>query len=369
MKICHLTSVHPRFDTRIFLKECRSLAIAGHHVSLVVADGKGNEEKNNVHIYDVGTVQGRIKRILHSTKRVYEKAISLDADVYHLHDPELMPVGLKLKKKGKKVVFDAHEDLPEQILSKGYLNWFMRRLLSISAKIYENYACAKFDAVVAATPFIRDKFKAVNANTVDINNYPILEELATVEIDWSFKRNEVCYIGSITRVRGVHEITKAMQYAKKNTRLQLGGKFTELAFEQEVKNELGWRCVDELGWLDREGVAAVLKRSVAGLVTLHPIINYLDSLPVKMFEYMAAGVPVIASNFPLWQEIIERSDCGVCVDPMNPQSISEVIDFLVSNPDRAEKMGCNGRKAVNERYNWTIEEGKLLQLYSGFVQS
>ena len=367
MNICHLTSAHPRYDTRIFLKECRSLANAGYIVSLVVADGKGDEQREGVNIHDVGGSVGRLDRIRNTTLRVFDKAKSLGADIYHLHDPELIPIGLKLKKLGKKVIFDAHEDVPKQLLSKPYLNKPLRMILSWVFGAYEAWACKRFDAVITATPYIRDKFLLVNEISLDVNNFPMLGELAAEKIDWAQKENQVCYVGGIAKVRGVHEIVEALQYIKGGSRLQLGGRFTEKDFERSVKCLAGWSSVDELGWLGRAEVSNTLKRSVAGLVTLHPIANYLDALPVKMFEYMAAGVPVIASDFSLWREIIEGNDCGLCVDPLDPRAIAEAIDFFVDNPGRAEQMGRNGQRAVNERYNWSIEEGKLLKLYASLA--
>ena len=105
MTITHLTSVHPRYDTRIFLKECTSLA-KKYQVNLVVADGKGDEVKNGVSLYDVGKESGRLNRILKTPKKILKKAIDLDSDIYHLHDPELVFIGLELKKIGKIVIFD-----------------------------------------------------------------------------------------------------------------------------------------------------------------------------------------------------------------------------------------------------------------------
>jgi glycosyltransferase involved in cell wall biosynthesis len=361
-RVVHLTSAHPRDDIRIFLKECRSLAAHGHQVVLVVADGCGDEVRDGVTIADVGRSTGRLDRMFMVTRRVLRKAVVLDADIYHLHDPELLPVGLNLKRRGKKVVFDAHEDLPKQILGKHYLHPWVRRILSWGFAHFEHYACKRFDGVVTATPYIRDKFLAVNPRSVDINNFPMIGELDSA-VQWNDKADEVCYVGSIAQIRGVKELVRAMELTRTPVRLNLVGGFAEAQVETEVMNYSGWDKVRALGVQDRQGVREVLGRSVAGVVTLHPVSNYLDALPIKMFEYMSAGIPVIASDFDLWRIIIQDSQCGLCVDPMDPASIASAIDHLVSHPDKAEKMGWNGRQAVLAHYNWAREEAKLIEFY------
>ena len=362
-KITHLTSVHPRYDTRIFIKMCSSLSkIDNYEVSLVVADGLGDETKNNVNIVDIGAKSGgRISRMTTTVQKVYKMAVELNSDIYHLHDPELIPVGIKLKKFGKKVIFDAHEDLPKQLLGKPYLNKFLLTLLSKAISIYEKHTCKKFDAIITATPYIKEKFLNINKNTVDINNFPILTELAN-ETPWNEKKDEVCYLGGISKIRGVREIIRAIE-STENIKLNLVGTFNEKDIEEEVKSYDGWENVNELGYLNRKEVAHILSQSKAGLVTFHSLPNHIDAQPNKMFEYMSSGLPIITSNFPLWKEIVEGNNCGICVDPLIPKEISKAINYLVIHSQEAEIMGENGKNAVLKKYNWAIEEQKLYKFY------
>jgi glycosyltransferase involved in cell wall biosynthesis len=357
-KITHLTSAHPRYDTRIFYKECIS-ASRYYDVSLVVADSLGNEVINGISIYDVGKPASRKERILKTTKNVLKQARELDSDLYHIHDPELLLVGLKLKKMGKKVVFDAHEDLPKQVMAKHYLNDISKKIISYIVSKLEIMILKKYDFVVAATPFIRDKFIKNGIKSQDINNFPILDEL--IDIKPNFKSNTICYIGLLYETRGIKEIIKAVENL--DVKLIIAGKFFDSKFEKEVKSLKGWQKVDFRGFASRDEVKSILEESIAGLVTLHPTPSYVEAYPVKMFEYMSAGIAVIASDFPLYKEFVEKNNCGLCVNPLDVKQISQAIINIIQNKSKTQQMGKNAKDVIKQSFNWTNEESKLFKIY------
>lgn len=361
MKVCHLTSAHPRYDTRIFIKECKSLANNGFAVSLIVADGLGDEYKDGVNFFDVGQKStNRLSRFIITTKKVYKKALKLNADIYHFHDPELMFFAYLLKLKGKKVIYDVHEDLPRQLLSKPYLSNLSKKLLSFFIEKIEKFFASKFTAIITATPFICKIFHEINKNTVDINNFPLLGELHDPSND-NIKINQVCYVGAISEIRGIESLINACENI--NGTLVLAGKFTSQYLEQRIRSLKGWKNVDYRGLINREEVKQLLSESKAGIVTFLAEPNHINSQPNKMFEYMSAQLPVICSNFELWKSIVEVNNCGFCVEPNDTYAISNKINLLLNDDYKVSNFGKNGRETVLSSYNWSIEESKLLKLY------
>jgi glycosyltransferase involved in cell wall biosynthesis len=367
MKVSHLTSVHPTEDIRIFIKECKSLAAAGYDVSLITAN-EGSYEVDGVKIIGLDVkAPSRVTRMIRATKAVYKKALEIDSDVYHFHDPELLWVGLMLKKNGKKVIYDVHEDVPEQVLSKQWIPKPLRKAVSFFVTKIESYCSNRFDAVVTATPHISNRFKTYNKNTVTIHNFPILNELLNnmQEAEASATKNFI-YVGGLTGLRGTKEMVQAIGLLNKEveSKLILGGAFSPASLHEEVKQEEGWNYTDFKGYLTRAEVKKTLAEANGGLVLIHPEPRYVVSYPIKLFEYMSAGIPAIASNFPLWKDIVEKNHCGICVDPLNPSEIAKAMKWLIENPEEAKRMGENGRKAVIEKYNWEHESKELVLLYN-----
>lgn len=359
-----VTSVHGRYDVRVFLKQCCSIASIGHDVALVVQDGKGNENRDGVNIIDLGNPPpDRVRRIFLSPWRMYRFLRAVSPDIVHFHDPELLPLGYLLKRGNHFVIYDSHEDFPRQVLTKHWISPVFRKMISFLFEIFENYIVKRLDAVVCATPFIAKRFKLINPNCVDVNNFPILAEYLPLSDRKSqpFSRT-ICYIGAITRERGISELVDAI-YLLQNVTLIVCGPFESQVYEDELKAKPGWRYVDYRGIVGRTEVAKIMSDSVVGIVTFLPGPNHNDSQPNKMFEYMSAGLPLIASFFPLWRQIIENSNCGLCVDPSSPQEIADAIEKLLSNELMCRQMGAAGRQAVAERFNWSNEAEKLLELY------
>ncbi len=369
VRVVHLTSAHTRTDTRIFLKQCRSLQRSGYDVTLVVADGKGAATVDGITIMDVGCPAGRLNRMTGAARRGLAAATKLDADIYHFHDPELIPVGLLLKARGKVVIFDSHEDVAKQIRSKTYLPAAAKPVVSRSYAALERYAARRFDLIICATPSIETTFRAYGAKTTIVANYPILGELALGPIDWSRKTDTVCYVGGMNQVRGVLELIEAIGIVPRPVTLKMAGSAVPLDFDRQVRSAVVGKPVQLLGTLDRKQVAELLSDSMGGIVTFLPEDNHVEALPNKMFEYMSAGLPVIASDFPLWRDILERREAGICVDPKNPRAIAAAIDTLLQERQRAERMGRNGQKAVQDEFNWGISEWSLLSAYETLCPS
>ncbi|MBE6084386.1 MAG: glycosyltransferase family 4 protein [Selenomonas ruminantium] len=209
-KICHLTSAHTQEDIRIFHKECVSLADAGYEVYQISC---GNTyDKKGVHLIGIGVKPvGRLARMRKTAMLVYQAALKVDADVYHIHDPELLPYGLKLKRLGKKVIFDSHEDIPAQIMDKEYIAKPLRKIVSAGYKVYESYVIKHLDAVVAATPHIAEKFQNRCRKVVTVNNYPRLDDIQFHETPFTEREPIICYAGGISEIRGEKIMTEAMQ--------------------------------------------------------------------------------------------------------------------------------------------------------------
>jgi glycosyltransferase involved in cell wall biosynthesis len=367
VKVCAVTSVHEAFDVRIFHKQCRSLVKAGFDVALIAPHSR-HEIVDGVNIVAIPRVTRRVKRAAFSTFEALRQAIRVNAEIYHLHDPELIPAGLVLKARGKLVVFDAHEDYPKAMLSKHYLPKVTRPGVSWSVGWMARLARRCFTAVISATPSIAETLGGTSGRHIVVQNFPDLTEFASpsqTEQAWDQRELSVAYVGSISEIRGIVEILDAFARIPERlpVRLALAGSFAPQALRCRLERHAAWRRVDWLSQLPRSKVATLLRRVRAGLVLFKDEPNHVTAYPTKMFEYMSAGIPLIASDFPLWRQIVNDARCGVVVDPTDSRAIARAIEYVVTNEADACRMGRAGLDAATQTYNWASEEAKLVTLY------
>lgn len=361
LKVAHLTSAHSRNDVRIFLKECRSLAELGHQVALVVTDGHGSATVDGVRVVDAGRrIGARLGRVVAGAARVFRAARKLRADIYHVHDPELIPWAVLLRAGGASVVYDAHEHVPEDILSKHYLPPLLVKPLSRVVGAFELGAAKRLSAVVGATPHIVERFSGSCRAVEGVYNFPLIDELVRAA-PWESRGLQACYIGGVSVNRGIRQVAKAAALCR--AKVVVAGPLWDGLDTLNVGEIPGWKQVNYLGQLSRGQVAEVMAHSRVGVVTFLATESHRNALPNKLFEYMSAGIPVVASNFPLWREIVDATGSGLCVDPSQPEAIAEAINRLVEDEPFARECGNNGMRAVAEKYNWATQASKLARLY------
>ncbi len=359
--ICHLSSVHPYFDSRIFYKECRSLAADGYPVRFVARKEDGQPiTVDGVDIIPFREYPNRCKRILFSPFSMFALARRQKAHIYHFHDPELLPVGMLLKLIGKKVIYDVHEDYSQQLLHKYWLkSTLLKQIIAGSFHVFEVIASLFFDRIVTATDDIAENFPA--SRTVTIRNLPVLRTINEAPpVPLKKEKPVLIYAGALARVRGVKEVIQAVELLKNDVELLLLGKWESDTYRAECENLAGWQKVKYLGLKKPHEVYGYMKAADIGLSLLYPISNYLTSLPVKAFEYLACGLPMVMSNFKYWQEIF--AGCAVFTDPSVPQTIAEQIDLLLDNPQERQRLRQAGLDLVHHQYSWEAEHKRLLEM-------
>jgi glycosyltransferase involved in cell wall biosynthesis len=358
-KLLHLTSVHSVRDPRIFHKQCRSLVRLGYDVGLVACHDR-TETLEGVRIVGVDRPRSRLDRMTRVAWQVYRAAVRDGAGVCHFHDPELLWVGALLKLRGRRVVYDVHEDVPKQVLGKHWIPARARRPVARAVAIGERLGARIVDGIVAATPSIAAKFPA--GKTVVVQNFPEAS-FARADGPRPAPADAFVYAGGLMEIQGVREMAEAFALLPEGMTGTVAGTFHPAALHEQIAALPGWRRVRFIGQVARPDVVRAIDGASVGIVVNNPTPNYVEAYPTKMFEYMARGVPVVCSDFALWAAIVRDADCGIAVDPRSPRAIAEAIQALNEDPQRARRLGENGRRAVAERYNWERELRKLEALY------
>lgn len=364
-KVCHISSSHSQKDPRIFNRECITLSEAGYDVTLIVPGGVS--DSNVINIIGVDKPKSRLDRMLKITNRIYKKALSVDADIYHFHDPDLLLFGLCLKRRGKKVIFDSHENYTELIKTKEYIPEFLRKIISRIYFAFETYICGKIDGVVGVSEKENGPslFDGRSKQSAYVGNYPKLNEITKTIIDNTLDKG-ISYVGLISNNRGIEQTMDACH--ELGIRFILGGVDVEgSGYIDYLKKKESWNIVDYRGWADSDEKSKIYSESFAGVFLIN-VSNgsqmiESDNLPTKVYEYMASRIPAIVTKYPYSEKIVNKHEFGMCVNPDDYDMVKNTIKYLYENREQCNQMGIKGRKIVEDKYNWDLEKTKLLELY------
>jgi glycosyltransferase involved in cell wall biosynthesis len=362
-RVFHASSVHPATDNRIFHKECAALSDNGLEVHLC-AVAEVDETKNGIYIHALPAQGSRLRRVVLGYLRIWKNLRKVKPDLLHVHDPELIPLALFWRVvSGHPAVYDSHEDLPKAVMGKPYLPMSTRRIIASFAQVLEWAAGRGFSMIVAATPSIARNYPARKVVTVE--NFPWLASFPKVTpISAATPRNFV-HIGGLSRDRGVFQMFSAIETSSLTTPMALTVAGSLDAETQELFREKAQIAVTYVGNLPVSEVPSVISDSIAGLVLFMPAPNHFESQPTKLFEYMAAGRPFVASNFAYWIKLFGPFDCGLFVDPCDPVAIREAMETLAGDLPMAEAMGLRGRSALERHFTF---ETQATQLYNAVQQ-
>ena len=366
VKVCILTSGHPPFDDRIFHKEAKTLAMAGYEVVLIAQHNK-KEIADGVKIIPLPKPENRLERMTKVAWKLFRLALKEKANVYHFHEPEVIPTGLILKLFGKKVIYDVHELVFLSIEDKAWLgSKFLRKACQLAYLFMEKVSIRIFDQLILAEDDYENYYKRTHKGFCKytiIRNYPVLSLIKNAPFlaHADKQKSVIIYAGGLAKVRGIKEIIQAMEFAGDKARLWLLGKWETEEFEKECENLEGWKYTKYLGFVPLSKVYEYMKVADIGISILYPIENYITSLPVKAYEYMACSLPMVMSDFSYWQEIF--GECALFANPYDPEDIADRILCLLDDPAKAKQLGDKGRQLTQEKYNWEVEQRKLLDIY------
>jgi glycosyltransferase involved in cell wall biosynthesis len=359
--VCHLTTAHRALDNRIFDSEVLSLARAGYTVT-VVGQHLKEESIAGVRVLPLPKPHGKADRWLKLPLRILQAARRVRAQVYHFHDPDLIPVGVLLSLTGARVVYDAHEDYEQKLRSRN-LPAGLRRVLPKVWWCGERLASAFFAQVITADSHTQAKFPVGKATTL-ANFPPLAFGNVKCEPRKCGRPFQIMYVGGLTRDRGLVQVVEALVYLQDlDVEFHIAGETQDGWLLEQFKRP---RVVYH-GRIPWQGVNRFLAAGDVGVAMLQPIPAYTyypGENIVKLWEYLAVGLPVVISDFPKLRKLIERLDCGLVADPTSPKAIADAVRKLYGAPAERQRLGENGRRAVREEYNWEKQERKLLDLYA-----
>lgn len=367
-----LTSVHPALDARIFHREARAAADAGYQVTILAPDAEDGVV-DGVNLRRLPGPPGRMGRVVRWPILLWLAAVG-GADLYQIHDPELLPWGLVLRlATGRPVIYDAHEYFSESIRSKTWIPGPLRRPVAWLAERLEKGIAGRLSAVIAVTPEMTSRFDRVQRRSVTVMNFPPRPSLPEPP---PARGAVAIYAGLMNRERGLDILRETAVIVRRRYpefelqvlgRVEFDGLPAARALPAEAWEESGVRFLDPV---PQPEVAALLSAASVGWLPMNPAIpSKRLAWPVKLGEYLAAGLPVVASDLPVQAQVIEEAGCGLVVGSFSPEAHAAAIIRLLDEPAVAREMGERGRRHSLAHLTWESQATILVALYESLIGS
>jgi glycosyltransferase involved in cell wall biosynthesis len=370
--VCHLSPVESRRDERAFSRQ--ALAAIGYGMCVrIVGPYSGNGENQGVEFVPLSKSRSRALRILLAS-RFLQCALRQNADIYHVHSPELIPVALLLKLIfRKRVVYDTREDFPAMMLTKTYLPPRLRKITSRIVAGMESLAARYADGFITAdSGTLRPHAKTGKSRKLVFYNFPNLQyfpEPETVE-----KNFDLVYRGGLSERAGTFVLLKALRVLKERgmpVRLLMFGYADNNEAEQMLRDAVLSLGIEHLvtlkGVIRHDEMASTLSQARISVCPLQRIPKFLNNIPVKVFESWACGLPVIATDLPPIRPFFGTRPYGGLVKAGDTYALANAIAALLKSPQLIAEYGRQARQAVVERYNNDLEIRKLLAFYKGVL--
>lgn len=366
-RVCVITTVHPPFDPRVFERCAASLVRAGYAVTLVAPHDR-TEERDGVRIIGIQRCQSRLVRALVGGARAYRIAHRTRAGLYHFHDPEFMPFGLLLRCTTRRpIIYDVHEDYPQHMLTKFRLPAILRRAASWGVLALERLCARRLSCVITATPALTERFVQMRARRAEtVLNLPSAGFLDALSDGGLPSPVDVIHIGSLAapRLGFLLDVAVEVCRARPGTTWRIigfDGRFLGRATEMVREHGLT-ETVELVGKVSHEEIGRHLRVATVG-VNHHPAERRFQvAIPVKVLEYMAAGLPVVSSEMPLLRELA-GDEAIRYVDPADRAAFVRAVLDVLSDPELSARLGEAAQRLSRERLNWACEEPKLLRIY------
>ncbi|GAB3455499.1 glycosyltransferase family 4 protein [Streptomonospora sediminis] len=348
------TVVHHPEDARILHRQIRALLDAGHQVTYMApfAD-RGVTPWQDLTPIDVPRAAGR-RRL--GSLRAARKALAAkapQADVLLFHDPELL---LALPRKRPATIWDVHEDAAAALLTKPWMPRPLRRPLGPIVRSFERRAEKQMHLLLAEEGY-RGRFALSHPVVPNTTNVP-------AELERRPGTDRVVYLGHLSEARGANELVEMGRRLRPHgIRVEVIGA-ADPSIRPMLREAQREESIEWYGFVPNDQALRMVSGALAGICLLQDTPNYRSSLPTKVVEYMAHGLPVISTPNPAAVSLVtgrNEGECGTVVPFGDGAAAADAVLRLQSDAELRERYSATGHTIARTSFHWPVQADLFVQ--------